>query len=105
MGTACKPVDPAQRVPNVALVFLEGVREHGAYSAAGWIPPEMRATAQTLEKVTVAHELGHVFGLGEGPEGTLMENPCFNEARVFSEEHLKGIRESDEIEKEEPFSF
>ncbi|MCX5647537.1 MAG: hypothetical protein NTX40_00325 [Planctomycetota bacterium] len=103
LGTACCAIGPVQRVPNIALVFLEAAREYEAWSVAGWFPPEARANALTVEKVTAAHELGHVFGLGEGPPGTLMESPCIDSTRVFNEDHLKAIRESDEIEKEEPF--
>ena len=100
-GTACCSV--GARVPNVALVFLEAVREHGAWVAAGWVPPQMMFTAQQVERRTVAHELGHVFGLGEGPAGTLMESSGFDPAHFFNEEQLKAIRESVEIEEQGQF--
>jgi hypothetical protein len=103
-GSSCYAIDYAggQRAPNVALLFLEALREHGAWSAAGWIIPS--SSAQTAEKITVVHELGHVFGwLQEGPPGTLMERSNVNPAVMFNEDQIKFLRESDEIEQEDPW--
>jgi hypothetical protein len=103
-GYSCYAIDYAggQRAPNVALLFLEALREHGAWSAAGWIIPS--SSAQTAEKITVVHELGHVFGwLQEGPPGTLMERSNVNPAVMFNEDQIKFLRESDEIEQEDPW--
>ena len=68
----------------------------------GWIIPS--SSAQTAEKITVVHELGHVFGwLQEGPPGTLMERSNVNPAVMFNEDQIKFLRESDEIEQEDPW--
>jgi hypothetical protein len=91
---------------NLVYVFLEACRDRAAWGAAatqeGWPNPQLPAvTAAVVEKVTVAHELCHIFGwVQEGPANTLMapfssDNDAQN---VFDKDQLLKIRTSTEIE-------
>jgi hypothetical protein len=90
---------------NVVFVFLETIRDRGAWTQAAkeenWPVAPPPATAAVIEKRNVVHELGHVFGWdSEGPDGTLMkrfeQDSDIN--HKFNEEQIKKIRSSKEIE-------
>jgi hypothetical protein len=83
--------------PNISLICLETIRDYGAQSAAELLPHSYRQTQANLEKVTVAHELGHQFGLGHTAD-SLMEVGVIDPAKNIAEADIKVIRQSTQIE-------
>lgn len=82
---------------NATTIYLEAILDDIAQIANGWkniIPQPL----SFMEPYTIAHELGHQFGLGERPPGlTLMSIPYDGVDRDLDGIDIAGIRGSTEL--------
>jgi hypothetical protein len=82
---------------NITVVFLETIRDYGAQSGAGIIPPPDAQTAANVELISIPHELGHQFGLDPSTSdrhkaGTVMEASIVDPSKVFDEQQILHLR-------------